>query len=1249
MGGAGDGRTSQGIACTIDEETEMSEPVNPYIAGIPLHEGQGFFGRQHVLREVTQELNNPSTNCLVLFGQRRIGKTSLLRHLEHTLPKDAFLAVYTNLQDRAKTPLGKVLYHLSAEAAEKADLETPPQDVFDDNGAFFRDQFLPQLSDALGGQRRPVFLLDEFDVLDQMDVEELPDTAAAKALFDFLREVMSDDPRSAFIFAVGRRTEDLSPNIMSTFRGSLTHEVWVLDEDSARDLVRQAAEGGDATLRYTDSAVERILALTSCHPYLTQLLCQRIWEKAYAGSPTDIPVIDESEVEGTVDEALSAGHNALVWLWDGLTPAERIYAAALAEISTEGQMISEEQVNEVLNAHAARFRRQEVRLAPADLVDRKVLEKSKKEGHEYRFAVEMIRRWVRSNWPLHKVKEELDQLKPMAVPLYESGKNSFRQRKFGEAVQYFEAALEHYEEHFGARLQLGEALVHLDELDRAVTELDRAYSLDEDSAKSSLINALLKRAEQKEEAGHRREARADCERVLRIAPDDQKAKRQRDSLLESHWENADISKGRHRLWVIAGIAAAAIVMVTAAITFYDLSVQPREASLQSTITAQAMDLATAEQQMERDRAAIASVTADARQIPPTLIPTPTDTATPPGPMELPARIGTLLPPLTTVILPENAYLLTQVACWGPGTMNRVTYSQDGSLLAVASSQGLYLYNTSNLREARFTETGVWAWDVAFSPDAESVALGLHDGSVMVWKARDGTLLHKLEGHTSLVNSIEFSPDGKILASAAGDGTVRLWDVDKGTPLRTLEGHTGGVLQVTFSPDGQMLASGAHDNLAIVWQVDDGQALRTLEGHTSSVVSVGFSPDGKNLATGSWDHTVRLWNTESWALLRMLEGHLAGVNDLAFSSDGALLASASDDDSAKLWRVDDGTMLHNLYLHSGDVHSVAFSPDDTVLVSGSDDNVIRFWRVADGVLLRRLDGYTSMVRYVTFSPDGVLLATASDDTMVRLQYARDGTLLHTLEGHTHNVQGVAFTPDGEHLASASDDYDVRLWSVHKGVPLLRFEGHTGDVNAVAISPDGKLVASGSEDNTIRLWNTDDGMLVRVLRGHEDWVQSLAFSPNGELLASGANDNTVRLWQPSDGTLLHTLEGHVSSVNSVAFSPDGVRLASASADDTIRLWQVDDGTSLGTLEGHTEDVNSVAFSPNGVLLASGSCDNSVRLWWARDGDFLRRLDGHTGDVRSVAFSPDGCVLASSSADGTVRLWGLIAEDSYSESQP
>lgn len=501
--------------------------VNPYIAGNPISGGNGFFGRSDIFREVMQVLRHPQHNAIVLYGQRRIGKTSVLYQLEQQLAAaQEFTPVYFDLQDKADKSLSQVLAELAQKIAHVVGLAAPDTALFDAEGEYFRQQFLPQAAT----HRELVLLFDEFDVLDSPQQNQ-----AGQAFFPYLRRWMADIKRVHFVFVIGRRPEDLSTNTVATFKGVRATRVSRLSPENAAKVVRQSEQNG--SLDWSPEAVEQVWAWSQGHPYFTQLLCSVVWEQMEETEGSPAPAT-AAQVDKAVDQALQQGANAFYWIWEGLPPAERVVMAAMAEVTEE--VITRDRLVETLNQSGVRLIVRQLELAPDTLVEWDVLQPIQ-DG--YRFTVPLLRRWVVKNRPLRRVKEELDRLDPLAEDLFRTGQRFYGLGRLEAAQTQLRQAIQVNPNHLKARLLLGQILLgsgglnipmevpttigpSLETVEEAVKILEEVYQYDPDAARSELVRALLALSSRQDETAQL----TTLERILKIQPEHPIAKSQWESI-----------------------------------------------------------------------------------------------------------------------------------------------------------------------------------------------------------------------------------------------------------------------------------------------------------------------------------------------------------------------------------------------------------------------------------------------------------------------------------------------------------------------------------------------------------------------------------------------------------------------------------------------------------------------------------------------------------------------------------------------
>ena len=245
----------------------IAQQPNPYIVGRPITEPERFFGREDIFQFVNDSIQS-NIRLILLYGQRRIGKSSILYQIPHFLKREDVHFVQFDLQGKAAFSLAEVLYTLAEDIAdslvEHAGAVPLPDDStdFDKDIGYFQSRFLPEVYKIIGNKRL-LLLLDEFDVL-----SHYTENTAASTFFPYLQRLLQARKRLFIIPVVGRRLGELQ-TFLNLFREALYRKISLLEPESARRLiVKPAAE----ILKFDEGAIAAILDLTAGHPYFTQLM-----------------------------------------------------------------------------------------------------------------------------------------------------------------------------------------------------------------------------------------------------------------------------------------------------------------------------------------------------------------------------------------------------------------------------------------------------------------------------------------------------------------------------------------------------------------------------------------------------------------------------------------------------------------------------------------------------------------------------------------------------------------------------------------------------------------------------------------------------------------------------------------------------------------------------------------------------------------------------------------------------------------
>jgi hypothetical protein len=227
-------------------------------------------------------------------------------NLNRLLPS-TIIPLFVDLQGNAAAAnkLDWFLYALAKDirtTASQQEIVLPPVQLAD-----FQAEPIIQFNDWLDtlevalGENTALLALDGFEALDTAFQRERLDPEDVLGL---LRRTIQHRPKFKVLIA-GSHTLAEYQRWSSYLINVQTLHVSYLKDSEARQLIECPIP--DFSLQYTREALELVLHLTRCHPYLVQLLCGEIVALKNDRDPSERGLATSADVEAAVPLALNSG------------------------------------------------------------------------------------------------------------------------------------------------------------------------------------------------------------------------------------------------------------------------------------------------------------------------------------------------------------------------------------------------------------------------------------------------------------------------------------------------------------------------------------------------------------------------------------------------------------------------------------------------------------------------------------------------------------------------------------------------------------------------------------------------------------------------------------------------------------------------------------------------------------------------------------------------------------------------------
>jgi len=388
----------------------LKKIVNPFQADREVDDEKMFVGRSSLLEEVsTYAINQPSGTLLMLHGQRRVGKSSLLLFIEKNIDlvslekkilgvKISWLNYTTHKAHHLWHAIAKEIKYKLKKHFELA-IEIPDANAFEESYTVAFNTVLDELRFA--DLDRIILLWDEFDGL--VNLIDKDEYNYDRLFFEYLRG-LSKRKYFTLILTGGELMPILFERWGEVFNHDRTWRIAYLSstDDSVEKLVRN--EYINEIVTFSEEAINLIKYYSACNPFFIQMICRDLIDSAKENNSPHVCKLDVEEIV----ERLVKRNLEIKYVKHLYTPRLEPDPLDLAIIGVVAQIEIESKGKKYIekNKIFANFpKRSEDKVINklGELVRREILDQNPNNNNEYRIKLPLFRDWFYDNNPEYEL------------------------------------------------------------------------------------------------------------------------------------------------------------------------------------------------------------------------------------------------------------------------------------------------------------------------------------------------------------------------------------------------------------------------------------------------------------------------------------------------------------------------------------------------------------------------------------------------------------------------------------------------------------------------------------------------------------------------------------------------------------------------------------------------------------------------------------------------------------------------------